>query len=197
MTGDKPKDWVNWLTHAEYWYNTHFHTAIGTTPYEVDYGQSPKDTVNYSKGASKVDMVDRSLAAREEALSMLKFHLRRAQDRMKHYADLHRTERQFAVGDWVYVKLQPYRQVTLWVFHVSQLKLHKGQTPTKVGDIPVTNQEGLLIAEPHKVLARCLMKKGNAASVAVLVQWKGESEEDATWEPIDDIQLHFPDFNLL
>ncbi|XP_071695191.1 uncharacterized protein [Rutidosis leptorrhynchoides] len=145
--------------------------SIGTTPYEVVYGQSPKDTVNYSK-----------------------------------------------VGDWVYVKLQHYRQVTLRgnsfnklsqkcygpfivlrklgevayelqlpattgihpVFHVSQLKLHKGQVPTRVGDIPVTNQYGLLVAKPYKVLDRRLLKKGNEASVADLVQWKGGSEEDAT-----------------
>ncbi|XP_071728214.1 uncharacterized protein [Rutidosis leptorrhynchoides] len=64
MTGEKPKDWANWLSHAEYWYNTHFHTAIGTTPFEVLYGQSPKDVVNYNKGASKVDLVERSLLAR-------------------------------------------------------------------------------------------------------------------------------------
>lgn len=35
---------------------------------------------------------------------------------MKKQADLHRTERVFEVGDWVYFRLQPYRQhlVALW-----------------------------------------------------------------------------------
>jgi hypothetical protein len=37
----------------------------------------------------------------------LKFHLTRAQVKMKKYADQHRTERHFSVGDWVYLKLQP------------------------------------------------------------------------------------------
>lgn len=32
---------------------------------------------------------------------------------MKSYADNNRSERQFLVGDWVYLKLQPYRQVTV------------------------------------------------------------------------------------
>lgn len=46
-------------------------------------------------------------------LLMLKFHLLRAQHRMKQHADLHRSERSFEIGDWVYVKLQPYRQKTV------------------------------------------------------------------------------------
>ena len=37
-------------------------------------------------------------------------NLARAQQRMQHQADKHRQERTFAVGDWVYVKLQPHIQ---------------------------------------------------------------------------------------
>lgn len=44
---------------------------------------------------------------------MLKENLHQAQNRMKHYADKLRTEREFAVGDWVYLRLQPYRQTSL------------------------------------------------------------------------------------
>lgn len=36
-----------------------------------------------------------------------------AQGRMKLYADQHRKERVFEVGDWVYLKLQPFRQNSL------------------------------------------------------------------------------------
>ncbi|GKF34865.1 hypothetical protein Tco_0108065 [Tanacetum coccineum] len=42
---------------------------------------------------------------------MLKFHLKRAQDRMKVQADKHRSDKNYDIGDWVYLKLQPYRQV--------------------------------------------------------------------------------------
>lgn len=43
-------------------------------------------------------------------MQLLKDNLVRAQSRMKRYADLKRSERTFAVGDWVYLRLQPYRQ---------------------------------------------------------------------------------------
>lgn len=36
-----------------------------------------------------------------------------AQNRMKQQADHKRTEREFQVGDWVYLKLHPYRQKSL------------------------------------------------------------------------------------
>lgn len=37
MSGEKPKEWMHWISLEEYWYNTNFHTAINTTPYEVLY----------------------------------------------------------------------------------------------------------------------------------------------------------------
>lgn len=46
-------------------------------------------------------------------ISLIKENLAKAQGRMKHFADKHRTERAFQVGDWVFLKLQPYKQQTV------------------------------------------------------------------------------------
>lgn len=43
-------------------------------------------------------------------LQVLKENLVKAQQRMKYFADLKRTDRVLAIGDWVYLKLQPYKQ---------------------------------------------------------------------------------------
>ncbi|KAJ7960281.1 Ty3/gypsy retrotransposon protein [Quillaja saponaria] len=110
MTGEQPKQWAKWVSLAEYWYNSSFHSAIQTTPYQAVYGQPPPVHLPYLAGDSNIDSVDRSLTAREEALKMLKFHLSRAQQRMKAQADKHRSDSYFQVGDKVYLKLQPYRQ---------------------------------------------------------------------------------------
>ena len=50
---------------------------------------------------------------RDEMMQLLKYHLKRAQERMKTQADKHRTDKQFYIGDWVYLKLQPYRQMSV------------------------------------------------------------------------------------
>lgn len=43
-------------------------------------------------------------------INTLQFHIRRAQDRMKAQANQNRIDKSFVVGDWVWLKLQPYRQ---------------------------------------------------------------------------------------
>ncbi|GKB31446.1 hypothetical protein Tco_0870847, partial [Tanacetum coccineum] len=76
---------------------------------------------------------DRTLQAREEAIKVLKFHLKRSQDRMRNQANKHRTDRQFKVDDWVYLKLQPHKKVS--IRHGQQHKLSsKYYGPFKVAE---------------------------------------------------------------
>ncbi|XP_075092310.1 uncharacterized protein LOC142172560 [Nicotiana tabacum] len=50
---------------------------------------------------------------RQQMQQLLKDNLTKAQERMKYYADKRRIDREFQVGDLVYLKLQPYRQISL------------------------------------------------------------------------------------
>jgi hypothetical protein len=54
--------------------------------------------------------VDKELLTRDEILKELRQNIQQAQVRMKQNADKHRRDVEFAVGDWVYLRLQPYRQ---------------------------------------------------------------------------------------
>jgi hypothetical protein len=54
-----------------------------------------------------VSSLDEWLQNRALMQDLIKQHLARAQERMKKQADKHRTEREFQVGDVVYLKLQP------------------------------------------------------------------------------------------
>nr|XP_034889166.1 uncharacterized protein LOC118029398 [Populus alba] len=58
-------------------------------------------------------VVDQQLTLREDMLKTIKANLQLAQHRMVQLANKRRSERTFTVGDWVYLKLQPYRQQTV------------------------------------------------------------------------------------
>lgn len=59
MYGEQPKEWVKWLPRAEWWYNTHFHTVIQKTPYEVINNQPPHLHLPYLPRESSNVEVDR------------------------------------------------------------------------------------------------------------------------------------------
>ena len=59
-----------------------------------------------------MDSVDHDLRARDEVFANSKAHLLRAQTRMKALADTRRTDVVFNSGEFVFVKLQPYKQLS-------------------------------------------------------------------------------------
>ncbi|XP_026452183.1 uncharacterized protein LOC113352590 [Papaver somniferum] len=121
FAGMKPTDWRKWLPWAEWWYNTSFHSAIRMSPYQALYSRPPPAVTAYLPGSTSVHDVELNLKARDHTLKLLKSHLHDAQSRMKKYADSHRTEHSFSVDDWVYLRLQPYRQTTVFQQSFSKL----------------------------------------------------------------------------
>ena len=105
-----PRKWSTWLSLAEYWYNTAWHSALGKSPFHVLYGHEPRHWGIEASSASPVAEVNSWLAERQDMTALIRLHLLRAQNRMKSQADKKRSERTFNIGDQVFIKLQPYVQ---------------------------------------------------------------------------------------
>ncbi|GKB87906.1 reverse transcriptase [Tanacetum coccineum] len=186
MTGEKPKEWTMWPPMVEFWYNTNFHSATNNTPFQTVYGQTPPLHIPYVNGETMVETVNRTARAREESLQMVKFHLKRAQDRMASQANKHRSDNVESIGDVTYKLELPSNSQVHPVFHVSQLKLCQGSSH-KSGILPHCEPNGVLSAEHVAILDRRLAKVNNRAVPYVLVKWSNHTDEDATWENYADL----------
>jgi hypothetical protein len=86
---------------------------LGRSPFEVLYGHSPRHFGIDPASTCAAPDLNTWLREREVMQNLVKQHLLRAQDRMKHQADKGRSERNFHVGDKVYLEFQPYVQTSL------------------------------------------------------------------------------------
>ncbi|CAN6678621.1 unnamed protein product [Malus baccata var. baccata] len=78
--------------------------------FEAVYGYPPPRVPSYLPGSSPVHLVDTTLRDRDALLRQLRENLHLAQECMRHFANKKRSEREFQVGDWVFLRLQPYLQ---------------------------------------------------------------------------------------
>nr|KYP34553.1 Retrovirus-related Pol polyprotein from transposon 297 family [Cajanus cajan] len=107
---EQPRAWSQWVSWAELWYNTTFHISTKSTPFEVVYGRNPPSLTHYLPGETRVEAVARELLDRGEILRQLKYHLHRAQQQMKIYANQKRRDLSFEIDECVFLKLRPHRQ---------------------------------------------------------------------------------------
>jgi hypothetical protein len=105
VTGDRPRAWVEWLSWAEYCYNTSYHTALRATPFEVVYGIPPPPMLPYTPGTARTEATDDMLRSRDEMLAEVRQRLLQAQQLAKKYYDAGHREVQFQEGDWVWLRL--------------------------------------------------------------------------------------------
>ncbi|XP_071739339.1 uncharacterized protein [Rutidosis leptorrhynchoides] len=110
FAADQPKSWYHWIPWAEFWHNTAYHVSTNTTPSGVVYGRPPPTLFQFVPGEVRCEAVMQELLDRDEAIKQLKYHYSRSQATMKSSADKHRRDVEFAVGDWVFLKLRPHRQ---------------------------------------------------------------------------------------
>ena len=71
FTEDQPKRWVEWISWAEYSYNTSVHSSTKISPFEAVYGVPPPSLVSYIPNTTQVQAVDNYLRDRDGILREL------------------------------------------------------------------------------------------------------------------------------
>jgi hypothetical protein len=92
------------------------------TPFQALYGFKPPMVAEVIIPDCPDIIAQEQLRNRQLAQQVIKDNLLKAQAGIKHQADRHRIEREFSIGDMVYLKIQPYRHTTLSTHN--SVKLH-------------------------------------------------------------------------
>lgn len=80
------------------------------------------------------------------------------------------------------------------VFHVSLLKKKLGKGKTVIVDLPITQDQEIVVA-PEKVLATRWVTRGDSKVFQGLIKWLNLSTKDSTWEDKSFIEAQFPAFS--
>jgi len=98
------------------------------------------------------------------------------------------------VGEVAYKLELPVHSKIHNVFHVSQLKKHVGDMVVST-TLPYQSEDPLQPKEPKAIIDRMTVKRRGRAVTKVLVKWKHQLPEDATWEFYFDLIQKYPLFH--
>lgn len=123
--------------------------------------------------------------SRDEIVKDLRVNIKEAQARMKQVYDRHHREREFEEGDWVYLRLQPYRQSSL------SLRKNVKLAPRFYGPFQVLKRVGVVaykLALPkesriHPVFHVSLLKKKIGEKIQVQAELPSQLSPHETFFP--------------
>ena len=113
FAGRKPSSWSQWLPWAEYWYNTSYHSATKSTPFKALYGRDPPKLLRFGDIPTANTEVEVMIQDRDALLHELCENLGTAQARIQATSNKKRRDIEFEQGNWVFLKLRPYRQLSV------------------------------------------------------------------------------------
>ncbi|XP_074318498.1 uncharacterized protein LOC141655311 [Silene latifolia] len=91
--------WEDRLDLIEFSYNNSYHKSIGMTPFEALYERKCRSLVCWDDSSEEVVLGPQMVQDMIEQVHLIRQKMKALQDRQKSYANLHRRDIEFQVGD--------------------------------------------------------------------------------------------------
>jgi hypothetical protein len=104
---DNQTQWEKYIPLVEFAYNNSYHSSIRMPPYEALYGRPCRTPLSWDRLEDQVRVGIELIQEMEEQVIQIRKRLKEAQDRQKSYADVHRTDQSYEVGDQVFIRIRP------------------------------------------------------------------------------------------
>jgi len=102
----QPNKWEDYLHLVEFSYNNHYHASAKLSQFEILYGRNCNTPISWSNLIDQVMLGPELLKEMELTVKHVQSNLKIAQDRKKSNANLDRTQREFQVGEHVFVRVK-------------------------------------------------------------------------------------------
>ena len=185
MGMDGHLDWDLHLSAAEFAINNSFHVSIGTTPFRLNYGRDPRLPLSLFSGIGPPRVPAAAAFADRMATGLVaaKKHLQAAQQRQKRYADLHRREVSFTVGDQVLLST-----ANIHLRHTDDTSTSNKLLPRWVGPFPVVKTVGSVA---YKVDLPASWKIHPVFHVSLLKPYRSDGRVQPPQPLVVDGELYF------
>ncbi|XP_073220461.1 uncharacterized protein [Cicer arietinum] len=191
FTSESPRQWSNLLSWAEFWYNI----------FKVVYGRNPPTLIRYEVHNVDLPLLQQMLTKRDDTITTLKSNMAHTQQIMKTFADTKRRFLDFQfgpfpvieqIGQVAYMLMLPLTARIHPVFHISALKLCKGDHSTQLMPLALTTTEQGPIMLPLSIIDHRAVIQNGQPVCQVQVQWEGVSPTETTWENWYEFHTNYP-----
>ncbi|WVZ58894.1 hypothetical protein U9M48_009116 [Paspalum notatum var. saurae] len=214
--------WDKSLPYAEFSYNNSYQASIKMSPFQALYGRRCRMPLHWDQPREKQLFGPKIIEDAERQVRMIRENLRIAQTRQKSYADHRQRDLEFAVGDYVYLKVSHIRGLR-------QFKVKGKLAPRYIGPFKLIDRNGEIIRStrcvscvsieevfavpkeqlqvdelnvqddltyiehPVQILETVERTTRNRIIKTCKVKWSHHTAQEATWERDDDLRADYPE----
>ncbi|GJY25128.1 putative reverse transcriptase domain-containing protein [Tanacetum coccineum] len=149
-------------------FTSSYHASVRCAPFEAVYGRKCRSPIMWAEVGEGQLIGPELVQETTEKISQIKDRLKAARDHQKSYADKRRKPLEFSVGDYVLLKVSPWKGVI--------------RVDAKLN----------FVEEPMEILEREFKKLKRSRIAIVKVRWNSKRGPEFTWEREDQMKLKYP-----
>ncbi|XP_040932100.1 uncharacterized protein [Gossypium hirsutum] len=159
-----------------------------------DFRGSWEDYLPLAEFAYNNSYPSKLISDTEDKVKLIRYRLKEASDRQKSCADLKRKKIEYSVGDYVFVKVSPWKKILRFGRKGKLSSRRYRSDPSHIVSVEEieVGPDLTIEEEPVQILdldVKVLRKK---SILMVKVLWRNHSLEEAMWEPEEVVRQQYP-----
>ena len=112
---EQPSKWEDYLHLVYFAYNNHYQALARYSPFKILYGRKCNAPISWSKLVDRLVLGPELLKEMELIVKQMQGNLKVEQDRQKNQVGLKRIQKEFQVGEHVFIKVRPKKSSMILV----------------------------------------------------------------------------------